>query len=316
MLKRRGGCFFALALIVHGAAAETASPVLRWLHEPALPEVSGLVESRRLPGHFWALNDSGNAPELIAFNGAGERRARVRLEGVRNVDWEDLAAYRLDGVPMLAIADCGDNFKRRQQVQLVLLPEPDPLQDATLSPKQVRTLRYPDGARDCEALVAEPGGQRFLLIDKGEPRVHVYATDGEGEGLQKIAELRHRHPQPVPPVLPISGRYRGAVTAADLDADGLRLLVLTYTHWLVYWRAPGEAWANALARPPHSQALPEIRGLEAAAWDSRGGIWVSGEGQPAPLLHWSQPALSWARPVPTVGVPSAPSESGSTPPAR
>lgn len=316
MLIRRGAWVVALGLFVHGAAAEPVAPMLRWLHEPALPEVSGLVESRRLAGHFWALNDSGNAPELVAFDRQGQRRARVRLEGVRNVDWEDLAAYQVDGVPMLAIADCGDNFKRRRQVQLILLPEPDPLQDAVLPPQQVRTLRYPDGARDCEALVAEPGGQRFLLIDKGEPRTHVYATDVGSERLQRIAEIQHRHPQAPPPVLPISGRYRAAISAADLDAAGSRLLVLTYTHWLVYPRAPGEPWASALARVPISQPLPMIRGLEAAAWDRAGGIWVSGEAQPAPLLHWPPPVLPLARPAPAVTAPSAASGSESSPPAR
>lgn len=306
----------ALSLFVHGAAAQAVAPVVRWLNEPALPEVSGLVESGRLPGYFWALNDSGNAPELIAFDREGVRHARVRLGGVRNVDWEDLAAYQVDGVPMLAIADCGDNFKRREQVQLILLPEPDPLLDASVLPQQVRTLRYPDGARDCEALVAEADGQRFLLIDKGESRTHVYATEGDRERLQRIAEIQHRHPQAPPPVLPISGRYRGAISAADLDATGLRLLVLTYTHWLVYQRAPGEPWASALARVPISQSLPRIRGLEAAAWDSSGGIWVSGEGQPVPLLHWPQPALPWATQAQPVVAPSAASGSESSPPAR
>ena len=316
MLKRRSAWFLALMLSAHGAAADSVAPTLRWLQEPALPEVSGLVESGRLARHFWALNDSGNAPELIAFDREGQRRARVRLEGVRNVDWEDLAAYQVDGVPMLAIADCGDNFKRRRQVQLILLPEPDPLQDATVSPQQVRTLRYPDGARDCEALVAEPGGRRFLMIDKGEPRTHVYATNGHSELLQRIAEIQHRHPQSPPPVLPISGRYRGAISAADLDATGARLLVLTYTHWLVYERAAEESWVSALARVPISQPLPMIRGLEAAAWDRAGGIWVSGEGQPAPLLHWPRPVLPWARPAPAVVAPSAASGSESSRPVR
>lgn len=316
MLICRLACFIALSLFVRGAVAESAVPPVRWLHESALPEISGLVESRRLPGHFWALNDSGNAPELIAFDRSGKRGARVRLEGVRNVDWEDLAAYQVDGVPMLAIADCGDNFKRRQQIQLIQLPEPDPLRDGAVRPQRVRELHYPDGPRDCEALLAEPGGQRFLLIDKGEARTHVYATDGNRDRLQRIAEILHRHPQPMPLVLPISGRYRGAVTAADLDAAGLRLLALTYTHWLVYHRAADETWASALARPPLSQPLPMIRGLEAAAWDRNGGIWISGEGQPAPLLHWPPPAQPWARPGPAVAAPSAASGSESSPPAR
>ena len=316
MLIWRCAWFVALSLFMHGAAAEHAAPAVRWLHEPALPEISGLVESGRLAGHFWALNDSGNAPELIAFDRAGERRARVQLEGVRNIDWEDLAAFQVDGEPMLAIADCGDNFKRRQQVQLILLPEPDPLQDAIVRPQQVRSLYYPDGARDCEALVAEPGGQRFLLIDKGEPRTHVYATDSGSERLQRIAEIQHRHPQAPPPVLPISGRYRAAVSAADLDVTGSRLLVLTYTHWLVYQRAAGEPWASALARMPISHPLPGIRGLEAAAWGRDGSIWVSGEGQPAPLLHWPPPVLPWAKPARPATAPSAASESESSLPAR
>lgn len=315
MTIRRVPGWLALAgsLIAGGAVA---APAPQWLHDPALTEISGLAESRRSVDHFWTLNDSGNSAELLAINRRGQRTARVVVDGVVNVDWEDLAAYDGPDGPMLAIADCGDNFKRRRSIRLILLPEPDPLQDGRVSPLQVRELRYPDGARDCESLVVEPGSRRFLLIDKGEARVGMYAAEERQTGLVKVAELQHRHPDRPPPVLPISGRYRGAISAADLSADGRQLLALTYTHWLLYTRRPEESWATALARVPLSQRLPAIRGLEAIAWDRNGGIWVSGEGQPAPLLHWPRPALGWARPAPPAAVPSAPSGSGSTPPVQ
>lgn len=296
--------------------AQFASAVAS-IEDPRLSEISGLAESRRQAGLFWVHNDSGNGPQVWAVDRHGRLQAEIQVAGVENRDWEDLAAFQRDGQPMLAVADCGDNFKRRESIDLLLLPEPAlPVQASQLVKPEVLTLRFPDGPRDCEAVWVDEQAQRIYLIDKGEAQASVYAADWRGGELRRVAAIAHRHPGTRPWVGPVSARYRGAVTAADLSRDGRRLLVLTYTHWLVYERAPDEDWEQALRRKPMAGALPLVRGFEAAAWDAEDGIWASVEGQPSALFHW--PATAWRRASPDAPAagPSAASAGESSSPVH
>ena len=68
--------------------------------EPANGEASGLAASRRTDGLIWTHNDSGGEPVLFALGTDGALRGKVRLEGVTNEDWEDLASGEIDGQPM------------------------------------------------------------------------------------------------------------------------------------------------------------------------------------------------------------------------
>ena len=62
------------------------------LRTPRLSEGSGITPSRRRPGVFWALNDSGDGPWLYATDSAGTDLGRIRVEGATTLDWEDLSS--------------------------------------------------------------------------------------------------------------------------------------------------------------------------------------------------------------------------------
>lgn len=94
-----------------------------YLESGAIGELSGLAPSISNPGVFWAINDSGNRAELFALDRTGRHIGTFRLPE-RNLDWEDLASFELDGKSWLAIADTGDNLRRRSQSVLYLLQEP------------------------------------------------------------------------------------------------------------------------------------------------------------------------------------------------
>src|SRR5262249_30596316 len=101
--------------------------LLGTLDDAALPELSGLAPSHRQAGVFWAINDSGNDPTLIAIDRQLRVTGVVAIEGAFNVDWEDLASYtERDGQPWLLIPDTGDNFALRAESSLILVPEPAP----------------------------------------------------------------------------------------------------------------------------------------------------------------------------------------------
>ena len=76
------------------------------LQNKTIDEASGLARSQRDPGILWVINDGGKA-RVHAMDRTGAVRGHVNLADARNVDWEDLASFQMDGVPYLLVADTG-----------------------------------------------------------------------------------------------------------------------------------------------------------------------------------------------------------------
>ena len=192
----------------------------------AIREGSGLVASRRHAGVFWTHSDGGNAAALYAITREGDliREYPVAAE---NVDWEDLA---IDGDGRLYVADVGNNRRDRQEVQVMRMDEPDPRAPLRGRPAPLRVTRtwrltFPAGGPfDCEALFVH-GGNGYLIPKRlTTAPAELYRFDLRDTAIANT-------PSPTRPVtlervaeLPA---VRGPVTAADIDADGKRLAMLT-----------------------------------------------------------------------------------------
>ena len=104
---------FAFSLLAAATLAAEPAFVLRLgdakLTSLAVTEASGLAASPSKEGFLWMVNDSGGTPEIHLAQCDGTSRGAVQIEDARNIDWEDLAAFQLDGKPYLLIADTGDN---------------------------------------------------------------------------------------------------------------------------------------------------------------------------------------------------------------
>ena len=147
-------------------AARWGSPEVAGLvTSKAMDEISGLAASRNHPGHYWAINDSGNSAQLHLMDGTGQHRGSVDVVGAQNVDWEDLSSFEFDGRRYLLIADTGDNGGIRQDLALHVVEEPT---DLTRPAKVAWTIRFrwPDGPRDCEAAAVDPVRGEVLLVSK------------------------------------------------------------------------------------------------------------------------------------------------------
>lgn len=284
---------WALAFALRAGPPASAFEHLGTIGDPALPELSGLAPSHRVPGLHWAISDSGNAAELVALDPVrGKVLGVVAIEGAYNQDWEDLASFERDGQSWLLIADVGDNLWLRSELRLILVPEPAP--DAKqVTPARSLRLRYADGPRDCEAVAVDAVHGRVLLADKGRHPAGLYeaALDGDGDErvATRIADFPELVPTPPPRVQPIGGlRGRGTPTAMDLSADGLRLIVMTYLSATLFERAPGQSWAEALLTPRLSERLPREPGFEAMGFEADGRSAVLGnERVPAKFFRWN-----------------------------
>jgi hypothetical protein len=202
--------------------------------DPGAGELSGLAASRRQKGVLWAIEDSGNAPDVIALTKDGTILGRFTVTGAQNVDWEDVAIAGSD----LYVADIGDNAEQREEVVVYRLPEPDAATGGgqTVPPARI-ALRYPDGAHDAEALLVDPRTKQLVVVTKDLAGVaRVYAAPPEGGAMKLVA-----------------GRdlgLGGAVTAGSVSPGGRTVALRTYGSVVVWARRSGESLTRTLRRPP------------------------------------------------------------------
>jgi hypothetical protein len=233
-----------------------------------VPECSGMVQSLRYADVFWVLSDSGSPAEIVPVTAEG-KLARgwsgpVRIEGVRNYDWEDLA---LDDKGHLIIADVGNNSGRRKQLMLHFLTEPKP---GTSVARVDRTLRvhYEDQQEaspdyDCEAVFVAGGRIYLLTKHRSDKRTRLYRL--EGQSTARSNPLR----------LVDSYEIGGMVTAADASPDGRFVAVLTYTAlWVFeYDRKFGSIFSKSVRWMPVFAWQ-----AEAVAWDGNDSLVIANEG--------------------------------------
>ncbi|MCA1713812.1 MAG: hypothetical protein LC715_01330 [Gammaproteobacteria bacterium] len=287
-------CLLACLGMVGCAAAEPPPARLAGLLLDAeLDEISGLAASRRHDNLLWLIEDGGNPARLHAVSRRGRKRATFALAGATTTDWEDLAAFELDGRAYLLVADTGDNGGLRRTLQLHVVAEPSRLSGGILKPAWSIAFRWPDGARDCEAVAVDAARGQILLISKKRqpPELFVLPLRPRSPSVHTARALGRllrapRADADEQRVDPARARIHSQVTAADLSPDGRTLAVLTYRQVLLYSRRGNEPWASAIARTPERRALPWLHQAEALGWAAHGrGLYATGEFSPAPLLY-------------------------------
>lgn len=284
------------------AALYTGPVVAGQLMAPPKGEASGLAVSRANRDLLWTHDDSGGKPELYAVDATGQARGTLQIGGVKNEDWEDLAAGRLDGRAWLIIGDIGDNDAKRRELAIHFVPEPTLAQLSVAGmlaerPAATLRLRYADGPRDCESLALDEGGRALYLLTKRDatPRLYRVALPSplaSGEVTAQFVGLVPHLPQPTATQLLLKGhlgKRRMQPCAMDFAADGSAAVVLTYGDVVMYPRQPGEPWGNALGRPPLRLAPHSLPQAEAVAFtpDAR-QILVASEGVRT-LLRYTRP---------------------------
>lgn len=243
------------------------------LNRAAVPECSALLASPTHARVLWTLSDSDGPARIVPIRPSGlvvapqgapigfgvQPYLGVEVAGVRNLDWEALAA---DGAGNLILGDVGNNLSRRRELILYILPEPAP-GAASVTPTRRLSFQWPDQtefpdpeqAHDCEAIFWYRGKLHLLTKHRRDTRSHLWRADIPASATRAY--------------LTQVGAFdaQGMVTDASLSPDGRRLAVLTYR---VLWvfdlsRSPENPLsAPALGRPiqpPMSQWQ-----LEACGW--------------------------------------------------
>lgn len=259
---RSNAFLIVLLLIIAGVALVSAGSVVHdTVDDPELAEASGLASSLLTPGILYTHNDSGGTPTVYTLNRRGLVPARIKLKGVTNRDWEDIAVARDPRTqkPCVYVGDIGDNNARYSSV-FVYRFEEIPLEDTLMSVSRIDKYEivYEDGPRDAEALLVDPRNGDICIISKREEQVGVYlvpypqSTDKVNQA-KKIATLPYSW-----------------VTAADISPNGKYILVKTYTNIYRYKRSGSKTLAQAFAKKPKTMPYKLEQQGEAVAWDHKG----------------------------------------------
>jgi hypothetical protein len=203
-----------------GQAADPLTKLVIGRLDKSIKESSGIVASRKTPGVFWTLDDSGNKPQLFAVTRQGVLLATFPV-AAKNVDWEDIA---VDDAGHIYIADLGNNAHRRDRgpvVYRVVEPAVVPEGEAVIAKEPLKVdatfrLGYPAAPFDCEALfVWKDRGYVITKMINGRHaelyRFSIAAGAKNPQLFEKIADLPIRAP----------------VTAADISPDGKELAILS-----------------------------------------------------------------------------------------
>jgi len=250
-----------------------------------IDECSGLAASRRNRGLYWVNNDSGDRQRLYAIDLHGTFKARMWVDGAHAHDWEDVAMGPgpSPGSSYIYVADTGDNHRGRSTVQLyrILEPEVQPGQDPNAdihAGSQSFSIRYPDGAHDCEAMFIDQGpaaerrgtSGRVYLITKGDGQNRdarwrggdVYWVDLPSEP----ASLTFTHAGHVPIAW---------VTGADMSPSGSFIVIRTYGELLMWPRADGSSVEQSLTGTSCTVNRKDEKQGEAVAFGAKGDHYIT-----------------------------------------
>lgn len=284
------------------AAKPTASPSAACQYGPsrrladaqdrAIKEASALVASQRWPGVYWTLNDSGNAPSVYAIDEKGNNRGTFRIDGAENEDWEAMqVGPGKDGSPALYIGDIGDNNRKRKEITVYRVPEPEPFavgaktNNGRAGATETFTMSYPDGAHDAETLLVHPKTGETLIVTKETlGRANVYRLPKPLDSrkkmtLERVAELD----------MGSWGTRVDVVNDGTVAPDARRATIRTYGSVLEFDVPENATLASIWNQRPRVARMDDGVQAESVTYRPDGKALISiGEGMPAQMyeLRW------------------------------
>ncbi len=259
-----------------------------------LDEASGMQRSLKYPGIVYLHNDDG-PPEIYIADEMGRDLGTFIVKGARNRDWEDITAVPDTRQPLVVGADTGDNGARWDSVDLYFFFEPErgPENGFSTEVELLHTisLRYPDGARDCESVAYDARNERLLFMTKRDrpPRLYAIGIEealSQDESVLEFLGEAWSFREPSLEDLELFGARDGPwvaqPTGMDISPDGRRAAVISYRSLYIFDRAPEQNWAEALASKPREYPGPDSYKEEAVTFLADGRtVLVTTERRPA-----------------------------------
>lgn len=235
-------------------------------------ESSGLISGTH--NSVWTHNDSGGLPILYKLNSDGEITNTLKLIGVRNHDWEDLAN---DYQGFVYIADIGNNTNTRKQLQIYKIPHPDSLKTDSVIPgiisyeyeNQIAFPPQPDQRNfDAEALIAYKDLLYIFTKNRTSPYskyTYIYALANKA-GHQKALLIDSLY-------LKGTKEYHSWITSASRSPDEDLVILLSHKKaWLIK-----DFRTSKNLKTIKTKVTGIYSQKEAICFDENNKLWVSNE---------------------------------------
>lgn len=275
------------------SAIASDAVVIGSITDKRVAEASGIATSRRDSGLYWINNDSGNPPTIYAVKSDGQVLAAVKISGVGNRDWEDIASFEYQGKAYILVAEVGDNDAQWPSYSIHIIAEPQidgskEQRSIKLKPEWSINFTYPDGKHDCESVAVDLQNQQVLLLTKRDSVPKLFALNLLESGKQVAQDLGPITPLPEtkdPMSLFKLLNLTTMPTGMDISADGRSLAVITYGSAYLYSNPNHLPWQKVMSQVPREIGIPELRQAEAIGFDfTAEHILITSEKLPAPIL--------------------------------
>ncbi len=254
-----------------------------------ITESSGLVASRCNQNVFWTHNDSGDGAFIFALRHDGKKLGTWKVAGAKNIDWEDIAAFKnAGGECFLYIGDIGDNNRIRDEHTIYKVKEPTVIQTNSsrknpLSTQTAQSIKitYPDERHDAETLMIHPQTGDIYILSKilsGASSVYKVAANynlSKTNKLEKIADFSV-------PAIP-----NGFLTGGDISFDGKRIVICDYfAAYELILPEKAKNFDEIWKEKPARIELGERAQGEAVCYSINGkSIFATSEGKNPPLIE-------------------------------
>lgn len=264
-----------LKAVIAGLALTAPNPpaaptTLCTLQDSRITESSGVAVGTDA---LWTHNDSGDTARFFALDRHCRTLATYTLPGVKATDWED--TDRAGGY--LWLADIGDNAGTRSQIQVHRVPEPRVTKGTHAVRPTTFRFRYEDGAHDAETLLVTPRTQQVFVVTKsylGWSAIYAAPLRPSTTAVNVLRKVGSFEFMPSgTPGGPAGPAGQLSATAGDINADGTRVVVRTYTD-AYEWVVNGDL-AKVFSTTPTRTALPQDAQGEAIAYDTDGRSWIT-----------------------------------------
>ncbi len=221
-------------------------------------EASGIEASSKNPGVFWTFNDSGGENKIYAFSTTGKDLGSYKINGLSNVDWEDISIGPgpTENKYYIYIGDFGDNGRNRTYKSIYRIVEPDvdssqaPV-DTTLEGVTRLVFKYPDGVKyNAESLMIDPLNNDVYVVLKDDVTRVFRATKPDSF---------HWVPDWIVDTLEVVDTlaFRSKANAADISDSGKEILIKDDNYVYYWYRNLNESIKETLAKIP--KVLPYVK---------------------------------------------------------
>ncbi|MEO8362705.1 MAG: hypothetical protein ABI672_21955 [Vicinamibacteria bacterium] len=238
---------------------------------PDVTEASGVAIGRRTASVLWTHGDSyAGEPVLYAIDSKGVVKGKVRIEGIRVTDWEDIDVGPCGRSSCVYIADIGDNNGIRKNITIHRVPEPLPT-DASARPGDSFQITFPDGPQDAEAMFLSSSGEMFIVTKGDTGPIAVYRLGGSPKpgSITQLKKVGVIQDGPV--------KRNEWITGASQSPDGKWIVMRTH-HSVLFYEAD-RLMKGDMKSPLWSDvsSLREPQG-EGIALGADGSVYLVGEG--------------------------------------